>query len=480
MVQVRPILLALGVLLCVLGAFMLVPGAVAGADGTQDWPAFVISSAFTLFVGGLMVAVSYGARPDRLGLREGFLLTALSWVVVTSFAAVPFTGLGLTYTDAFFESMSGLTTTGSTVLVGLDRLPRGILLWRALLHGIGGLGIVVMAILILPYLRIGGMQLFQMESSDRSEKVLPRATELLTAITTIYVALILSCTVAFAVLGMTSFDAICHSLATISTGGFSNYDASFGYFASPALEIVCTIFMALSALPFVLLIKTSNGDLLALFRDTQVRGFVTFLAVISFILAIWLYATRDVDFLVALRMSAFNVTSVVTTTGYASTDYSLWGPLAVGIFFLLTFVGGCTGSTAGGIKIYRLQLSGMLTRRYLLSLITPHRVQSLVYNGRRVPEDVPFAVIAFLAAYLASVGIVTVILTAFDLDLLTSLSSAATALGNVGPGLGDIVGPAGNFSTLPAAAKWVLSFTMLLGRLELFTILVLLRPAFWH
>lgn len=480
MVQVRPILLALGVLLCVLGAFMLLPGAVAAADGTRDWPAFVISSAFTLFVGGLMVAVSYGARPGRLGLREGFLLTALSWVVVTSFAAVPFTGLGLTYTDAFFETMSGLTTTGSTVLVGLDRLPRGILLWRALLHGIGGLGIVVMAILILPYLRIGGMQLFQMESSDRSEKVLPRATELLTAITTIYVVLILSCTVAFAVLGMTSFDAICHSLATISTGGFSNYDASFGFFASPALEIVCTIFMALSALPFVLLIKTSNGDLLALFRDTQVRGFVTFLAVISFILAIWLYATRDVDFLVALRMSAFNVTSVVTTTGYASTDYSLWGPLAVGVFFLLTFVGGCTGSTAGGIKIYRLQLSGMLTRRHLFSLISPHRVKSLVYNGRRVPEDVPFAVIAFLAAYLATVGIVTVILTAFDLDLLTSLSSAATALGNVGPGLGEIVGPAGNFSTLPAAAKWVLSFTMLLGRLELFTILVLLRPAFWH
>ncbi|MCL4768153.1 MAG: TrkH family potassium uptake protein [Hyphomicrobiaceae bacterium] len=480
MVQLRPIALTLGLLLCVLAAAMLLPGAVAGADGSQDWPVFVASAAFTLFIGGLLVAVGYNKGPIRLGLREGFVLTTLSWVVVTSFAAVPFTGLGLTYADAFFEAMSGLTTTGATVLVGLDGLPRGILLWRALLHGIGGLGIVVMAILILPYLSIGGMQLFQMESSDRSEKVAPRAAGLMMAISGVYVGLIAFCTISYVALGMTFFDAVCHALATISTGGFSTHDASFGFFASPSLEMAGTLFMALGAFPFVVLIKAMHGDLPAVWRDAQVRGFVSFLAVISLLLGIWLALSRDLSLLTALRMVAFNVTSVVTTTGFASTDYNLWGPFAVSMFFLLTFVGGCTGSTAGGIKIYRLQMAGMLTRGYLLNLISPNRVVTLVFNGRRVPEDVPFSVIAFLAVYMATVGIVSVVLTAMDLDFVTALTSAATALGNVGPGLGEIVGPAGNFATLPAAAKWTLSFTMLLGRLELFTVLVLFRPEFWR
>jgi trk system potassium uptake protein TrkH len=459
---------------------MLAPGAVAGADGSPDWPVFFASAAFTLFIGGLMIAVGFVERPPRLGLREGFLLTTLSWVIVTGFAAVPFAGLGLTYTDAYFEAMSALTTTGSTVLVGLDTLPRGILLWRALLHGIGGLGIIAMAILIMPYLRIGGMQLFQMESSDRSEKVVPRAAELMMALTAVYMGLIVLCMITYVMLGMTLFDAVCHALATISTGGFSTHDASFGFFASPSLEIAGTLFMALGAFPFVVLIRASHGDLAAVWRDTQVRGFVKFLAVISLLFAVWLSATRDVSFLEALRVVAFNVTSVVTTTGFASTDYSLWGPFAVGMFFLLTFVGGCSGSTAGGIKIYRLQMAGMITRGYLINLISPHRVVSLVYNCRRVPEDVPFSVIAFLGAYMASVGVVTVVLTAMDLDFVTALTAAATAFGNVGPGLGEIVGPAGNFSTLPPTAIWVLSIAMLLGRLELFTVLVLFRPEFWR
>jgi len=480
MIKVRPIFLTLGLLLCVLAAAMLMPGLLAVTDGSEDWSVFIVSAAFTLFIGGLMVAVGYAERQARLGLREGFVLTTLSWVVVSAFAAVPFTGLGLSYADAYFEAMSGLTTTGSTVLVGLDQLPRGILLWRALLQGIGGLGIVVMAILILPYLRIGGMQLFQMESSDRSEKVLPRAAELMMAIAAVYVGLTISCAVAYAVLGMTFFDAVCHALTTISTGGFSTHDASFGFFASPSLELTGTLFMALGAVPFVVLIKASHGEPLAVWRDAQARGLVTFLAVISLMLAVWLSITRDVSFLASLRMAAFNVVSVVTTTGFASTDYSLWGPFAVGIFFLLTFVGGCTGSTAGGIKMYRLQMAGMLTRGYLRNLISPHRVLSLTFNGRRVSEDVAFSVIAFLCVYMATVGLATVVLTAMNLDFVTSLTSAATALGNVGPGLGEIVGPAGNFSSLPPAAKWVLSITMMLGRLELFTVLVLFRPEFWR
>lgn len=480
MIQVRPIVLAIGILLFVLALAMLVTAAVAALYSSSDSPVFLASAGFTVFAGGLMIAVGYGGRPTGLGIREGFLLTAVTWVLVTAFGAVPFTGLGLSYTDAFFETMSGLTTTGSTVIVGLDNLPHGILLWRALLQGVGGLGIVVMAILILPYLRIGGMQLFQTESSDRSEKILPRAAELVSAITIVYVGLLALCALIYLVLGMSIFDAVCHSLATISTGGFSNHDSSFAFFKSPALEVAATVFMALGAMPFVVFIKATHGHVGAIWGDAQVRGFVRFLVITSVVLAIWLSVTQNIGLLDALRLTAFNVTSVVTTTGFASTDYTLWGPFAVGMFFILTFVGGCSGSTAGGIKIYRLQIASMLSRGYLVQLISPNRINKLLFNGRRVPEDVPFAIVAFLAMYMGTVGIVMVILTALNLDFLTALSAAATAIGNVGPGLGEIVGPAGNFSTLPAAAKWTLSAAMLLGRLELFTVLVLFRREFWQ
>jgi trk system potassium uptake protein TrkH len=434
----------------------------------------------TFFMGGLLVLYAYEDRTVRLGVKEGFLLTTLAWIVVAGFAAIPFIGLGLTYTDAFFETMSGLTTTGATVIVGLDRLPRGVLLWRALLCGIGGLGIIAMAILILPFLRIGGMQLFQTESSDRSEKILPRALHLMLATAGVYLGLIVACALTYALLGMTLFDAVCHALPTLATAGFSTHDESFAFFRSPAIEVSGTLFMALGAMPFVVFIKAFRGSPAALWGDAQVRGFVTFLAAVSFILAAWLMTTREISFAEALRASAFNVTSIVTTTGFISTDYQLWGTFAVGVFLLLTFVGGCSGSTAGAIKIYRLQIAGILTRSHFLHLISPSRVVTLVYNGRRLPEDVPFSVVAFLAIYMTTVGIFTVLLTGMGLDLVTSLSAAATTMGNVGPGLGETIGPAGNFSTLPAAAKWVLSLAMMLGRLELFTVLVLLRPEFWR
>jgi trk system potassium uptake protein TrkH len=466
---------------CAIAAAMVLPAIVDIADGHPHWQVFFASAMFTFFIGGLMLLSSYEERSVKLAVKEAFLLTTLSWVCVTAFAAVPFVGLGLSYTDAYFETMSGLTTTGSTVLVGLDGLPRGILLWRALLQGLGGLGIIVMAIIMLPFLRVGGMQLFRTESSaGTSEKILPRAFELVMAIAGVYLVLILACTIAFAALGMTTFDAICHALSALATGGFSTHDESFGFFRSPALEWTGTIFMALGAMPFVVFIKAARGEPMVLWRDAQVRGFVSFLATVILILAVWLSTARGTPFLDALRTTAFNVTSIVTTTGYASEDYARWGPFAVGMFFLLTFVGGCSGSTAGALKIYRLQIAGILTRSHFLHLMSPNRVLPLVYNGRRLPDDVPFSVVAFLAIYMATVGIFTMLLTAMGLDFLTSVSSAATALGNVGPGLGDVVGPSGNFSTLPVAAKWVLSLAMLLGRLELFTVLVLLRPEFWR
>lgn len=480
MIKVRPILFVLGLLLCILAAAMVLPAIIDVADNNPGWQVFVASALLTFFIGGLLVVAAYQDTSVQLGVKEGFLLTTLCWLLLTAFSAVPFVGLGLTYTDAFFEAMSGLTTTGSTVLVGLDQLPRGILLWRALLQGVGGLGIIAMAIIILPFLRVGGMQLFHAESSDRSEKVMPRALELMMAIAGIYLLLLLACTSAYVFFGMTIFDAACHALTTVSTAGFSTHDSSFGFFQSPALEWVCIVFMISGALPFVVYIKAARGQASAVFSDTQVRGFILFLISIWAIVTFWLVATREIAVMDALRASAFNVTSIVTTTGYATEDFTKWGTFAVGLFFILYFFGGCSGSTTGGIKIYRLQVAGMLTRSHFLHLISPNRVVTLVYSGRRLPDDVPFSVVAFLAIYMATIGVFTVVLSAMGLDFVTALSSATQAVGNVGPGLGEYVGPGGSFSSIPLAAKWVLSAAMLLGRLELFTVLVLLRPEFWR
>jgi trk system potassium uptake protein TrkH len=479
-IQVRPIVFTLGAVLCAIAATMLLPAVVDLLDGRASWSVFAGSSAITLFIGGLMLLVAYDDKLMVTGLKEGFVLTSLSWLFVAAFSAIPFVILGLPLADSFFEAMSGITTTGATVLVELDNLPRGVLLWRSLLQGVGGLGIVVTALLVLPFLRVGGMQLFQTESSERSEKVLPRALELVSATAGIYVALLLACMALYMAFGMTPFDAVCHALTTVATAGFSTHDQSFGFFPSPWLQWTCIVFMILGSLPFVIFIRTVRGETTAFWRDEQVRGYVLFLVVVCAGVTLWLSSIRDIGFFDAMRIATFNVTSIVTTTGFATEDYTAWGTTAMGLFFVLTFIGGCSGSTSGGIKIYRFQVAGMLTRSHFLHLMSPNRVVTLIYNGRRLPDDVPFSVVAFLAIYMTTVGLFTLLLNALGLDLVTSLSAAAASVGNVGPGLGDIVGPAGNYSSLPATAKWVLGFAMLLGRLELFTILVLLRPEFWR
>ncbi len=479
--EFRRITFTIGVLLCGLAMAMLLPASIDLIDSNLDWQVFAFASGATFFVGSLLsLTAPLDAVSMEVGVREGFLLTTLTWIIISAFSALPFVGLGIGYSDAYFEAMSGLTTTGATVLVQLDHLPRGILLWRSILQGLGGLGIIVTAIVMLPFLRVGGMQLFQTESSERSEKTFPRAAQLISATAGIYGLLIVACAITYAVLGMTSFDAFCHALTTLSTGGFSTHDKSFGFFQSTSLEWVSILFMVLGSLPFVVMIKSLNGGPTVLWKDEQVRGLVILLVTVSLLLAIWLTLTRGTPFLEAILSSTFNVVSVVSTTGYVIEDYTLWGSFAIGMFFLLTFIGGCAGSTSGGMKIYRLQIAKSLVGDHFERLVSPHRVLTLRYNGRRLPADVPFSVIVFLAIYMASIGIFTVLLSVLGLDLVTSLSSAATSLGNVGPGLGDIVGPAGNFSTLPNSAKWVLSMAMLLGRLELFTVLVLSRPEFWQ
>jgi trk system potassium uptake protein TrkH len=482
MPKAKPVLYVTGLLLCGLAALMLLPAAADVVVGNPDWQTFVLSAAFTGFVGVSVTLASRGEGPLQLQLRQVFLLTTVSWLALAACAALPFLHLAvqLNYADAFFEAISGLTTTGSTVLVGLDAMPPGVLLWRSLLQWLGGVGIIVMAILVLPFLRVGGMQLFRSESSDRSAKVVARPAQLVGYIALIYVALTAACAIAYRITGMSLFDAVNHAMTTVSTGGYSTHDASFAAFENPATQWVATVFMVSGALPFVAYIRTAQRWREPIWRDSQVRALIAFLAAFSVMAAAWYALSGGVGFAAALTLVAFNVTSIVTTTGYASADYQTWGALAVGAIFFLTFLGGCTGSTSGAIKVFRFQVLLIVARAYLLTLLRPNSVLIARYQDRALPDDIAPSVLAFIFVYLASVVMLTMGLSAFQLDFLTSLSGAATALGNVGPGLGPIIGPAGNFSSLPEGAKWLLSAGMLLGRLELFTVLVLFQREFWR
>jgi trk/ktr system potassium uptake protein len=480
MSDLRPIELVLGLLLLGLASLMMATALVDLAVGVGEWQAFVVSAAITGFTGAGLALAGRGGRLE-LKLRQAFLLTTVCWLTVGGFGALPFyLRAEFSYTDAIFEAISGLTTTGSTVLVGLDTLPPGVLIWRSLLQWIGGVGIVAMAVLILPFLRVGGMQLFATESSAQTEKVLARPFQVATHIVKVYLILTASCAVAYTLAGMTPFDAINHAMTTLSTGGYSTHDASFGFYQKPALHWLSALFMAAGAMPFVLYIKAMKGDWRSFFHDQQIRGFLLLLVLASLAIAAWLKLSEGMALANALRLAVFSVVSVVTTTGFTCTDYTAWGTFPIGAFLLLTFAGGCTGSTSGAIKMFRYQILLLMAHEQLRRLVMPHATFRRRYNGQHLPEDIIPSVLAFLAVYLTSICVLSLGLGAFGLDLVTSVSGAATAIGNVGPGLGPVIGPSGNFATLPDGAKWLLTAGMLLGRLELFTVLVLFTPFFWR
>jgi trk system potassium uptake protein TrkH len=481
MPDLRPILHINGLFLTALAVLMLIPAAVDLAAGDTDWFVFWASAVVTGFFGVAMVLAN--RRPNMaLNVKQAFLLTTLAWVLLSLFGALPFkfAKVSLSYAGSFFEAASGLTTTGSTVLVGLDTMAPGILLWRGLLQFVGGIGIIVVAIAILPFLRVGGMQLLRTESSDRMDKVLPRAREISMATGLVYLGLNVACAFGYWFGGMTGFEAIIHAMTTISTGGFSTSDASISKWPGEVVLWNGTVFMALGALPFTLYLRGLKGSWGELFRDDQVRLFVGIVLVASFACALWLTAQKGFAFWDGFQHSMFNIVSVVTTTGFMSQDYALWGAFPVVLFALLLSFGGCTGSTAGGIKMLRFIVLWEMLKSYVRQLVTPHGVFQQRYNGRPLPADVPLSVVAFVAAYLAAMFLMTVVLAALGLDPMTAFSAVAACIGNVGPGLGSIVGPAGNFRSLPDAAIWVLSFAMILGRLELFTVLVLFTRHFWR
>lgn len=482
MTQLRIIFQVNGLLLLILAAAMLIPAAIDWLQQNPDWQSFLGSSFITAFTGGTFFLTSR-AGIETLSIRQAFLLTVSCWFILPLFGCLPllFSELNLSFVDAVFETVSGITTTGATVITGLDHAPPGILLWRSLLQWLGGVGIIVLATAILPILSIGGMQLYRLESSEKSEKTFPRVTQIASAIGTIYLVLTLLCILSYWIAGMSGFDAICHAMATVSTGGFSSHDLSVGFFADLDIEIVAIIFMVSGSLPFMTYYHFFNGKPELLWRDRQIRWFIVILAGSAVILAGWLVATDQYETPAeAFRHALFNMTSVLTTTGYASVDYSAWGSFALTFIFMLSVMGGCTGSTTGGIKIFRYQVLYQSARSQLRQLLQPHGVFIPKFQGKPISEKVVNAVMGFFVLFAFCFLVLVILLSAFGLDYLSAMSVAASSLANVGPALGPEFGPAGNFSSLPDGAKWLLCVAMTAGRLELFTILVLFTPRFWQ
>lgn len=477
--NIRPVLFVIGLFLIVLSLLMLVPAVYDFCVGESGKFAFMWSAASTLLT-GLILYICCRTKEFSLKSRQIFLLTNLTWLTLSGFAALPFwIQLDISYTNAFFETMSAITTTGSTVLSGLDSMNKGVLLWRSLLQWLGGIGFIVIAVAVLPFLKVGGMRLFQSESSDWSDKVMPRSGSIAKRIVAIYLGLTVVCVCLFFLGGMTGFESVNHAMTTLSTGGYSTSDNSMAHFTNPFIHWTATLFMLLGGLPFVQFVKFLKGDHKALTKDTQIVTFVHFLVAIWGGLSVWLFMHSSYSYWESLTLVAFNTTSVVTTTGFALTDYTLWGGFAATCFFFLTFVGGCSGSTAGGVKIFRFEIGAKLLVIQLKQLAHPRACFVQSYNGQKIGSDILRSLIAFSFFFGLLVSVLTLLLSLLGLDFVTSLSGAATAVANVGPGLGEIIGPAGNFVTLPDSAKWLLSFGMLMGRLEVITVLVLFTPQFW-
>ena len=449
---------------------------------------FIYKEVDSSFFGASIVTIIFGTlfflsnldHDKRLNLQQAFLLTALSWLSIAIFGSLPFvfSTINFSFTNAFFESMSGITTTGSTIISNLNEMPKGILLWRALLQWLGGIGIIIMAITLMPIMNVGGMQLFKISSNDSSEKILPKSKEIAMRLIYIYTGLTTVCAISYFIFGMSLFDSITHSMTTIATGGFSNYNESIGYFNSSYIEISAIIFILLGSLPFIAYIKFINGNKMIFFNDIQIQTFFKVILGSIIILSIYLaFSNLDTFSFMAIL---FNIISILTGTGYVNAQFDNWGSFSLVIFLILMFIGGCAGSTTCGIKIFRIQILYSFIINSLKKIIYPKGIFVLKYDQNPIDNKFISSIISFIYMYLIIFFFITALLSLTGLDFITSISGAATAISNVGPGLGSIIGPNGDFSSLPDASKWILSVGMILGRLELFAILVLFLPSFWR
>jgi len=476
----KTVFFILGVLQITLGFSMIIPIVIQIIYGQLD-QSFIGAGIITIIF-GVLFFLSNLDHNKKLNLQQAFILTALSWLSVAIFGSLPFifSELELSITDAFFESMSGITTTGSTIILNLNESPKAILFWRAILQWFGGIGIIVMAITLMPIMNIGGMKLFSISSSHTPEKILPKTKEISIRLIIIYLSLTLVCMTCYKIFGMNFFDSITHSMTTIATGGFSNYNESLGFFNSAAIEITAIIFIILGSIPFISYIKLLNGNKKVFISDSQITSFIkiTLISILILFLYLSILSTNFTEF--NLRSVSFNVVSILTGTGYVTQDFDNWGSFPTIFFLILMFIGGCAGSTACGIKIFRVQILYLFLINQLKKIIYPRGVFLIKYDNNNVDDKFMSSVISFIYLYIIIFFSITALLSLSGLDFVTSISGAATSISNVGPGLGTVIGPNGNFSQVPDISKWILSMGMILGRLELFAILVLFLPSFWQ
>lgn len=483
MLGFRAVNYLVGLLLCALAFALVLPMFVEFfIYNTKNWRIFAISSLICGTFGSLITLANHSSRSLQIGVREAFTLTAVCWVIATIFACLPFywSHQFTNFVDAWFEAVSAFTTTGATIMTGLDHSPKGILLWRAILQWLGGIGIIVMAMTILPALRIGGMQLFRSEFSDRSEKILPRASQIGMAIVSAYSIFTVVCFLCLYGAGMDVFDAICHAMTTVSTGGLSTHDQSIAYFKNTMIEIIVAVFMIIGGTTFILFIKMWKGNPRAFFADSQVRSYLLVILGATLVLTAWQLIHLKGDWLGSLRSSLFCSISIITSTGFTTVDYTKWGAFPLMIILLLTLVGGCTGSTTGGMKIFRIQILFKVANAHLKQLRRPHGVFVPLYQGQKIPETVSASVFTFITLYCLSCFLLACFLAMSGLDLVTSFSAALSAIGNTGPGITDLIGPLGTFQPLSYGQKLLLMGGMLLGRLELLTVMVIFMPSFWR
>ena len=473
----KTVFFTLGILQIILGVSMFIPIIVQFFYSEID-SSFFGSSIVTIIFGTLFF-LSNLDHDKKLNLQQAFLLTALSWISIAVFGSLPFvfSSIELSITDSFFESMSGITTTGSTIISDLENAPKGLLLWRAILQWLGGIGIIVMAITLMPIMNVGGMQLFKISSNDSSEKILPKSKEIALRLIYIYSGLTGLCAITYWIFGMGKFDSLTHSMTTIATGGFSNYNESIGYFNSLPIEISSMFFIILGSIPFIAYIKFISGNKKIFLNDIQIKTFLKIIIFTVIILSIYLLFSNQENF--SLRSIFFNTISILSGTGYVNAEFDKWGSFPITLFLALMFIGGCAGSTACGVKIFRIQILYLFILNQLKKIIYPKGVFVIKYDQSSVDEKFIASIISFIYFYIVIFFILTALLSLTGLDFITAISGAATSISNVGPGLGPIIGPNGDFSSLPDLSKWILTVGMILGRLELFAILVLFLPSFW-
>ena len=481
MIDIRPIAYVIGRILIVFAILMLAPAVIDHRAGLENGLDFLQCAILTGSMGALLALATQNSLGQGLETRQAYVLTVSIWVIVPLFAALPFYfgAPHLSFTDAYFEAVSGITGTGSTVILGLDDLPIGMNLWRGLLNWLGGLGIAFIAMIFLPLMRVGGMQYFRTEGFDTFGKALPRAADIAKQLLFVYAGLTLICGVVFAAIGMTTIDAIVHAMATISTGGFSPSDASFGKYTG-AGEYAGALFMILASLPFLRFGQLLSGAPLALWRDVQVRGYLRILAGGVALVTLWRVFSSDMAFEPAFRETLFNLTSILSGTGFFTGSFLAWGGFAVIMAFVLGLIGGCSGSSSGALTVFRVQVSMAALRAQIKLIANPNRISPVKYAGRSVQEDVLNSLILFVSGYVLIIGVLTVALSLMGVDPVSALFGVWASLGNIGYHFGPLTAATGTARDFPEGAKWILILAMLMGRLGLLAVLVLLLPRFWR